>query len=259
LERKYLEDLQNLLNKWVKIRKRFLIQLFIFSSLGLYELNTDDTPSTTPEFVLPRNQLLTPSMSWNTSEQQTTVRPIGIAEPLRRLSTGLIRAFKNMDGDSDATLDKSVQVNTIIRSCGRCAGSTSPRLSFRKHNAISSSSSSMNENNSSCEEDDTMDFPPPNLDRMRQRRATLVAKTIINQMVTQPRSSSIDEFMPSLTFLRTQRQRTSNTSPSSVTCSVKVSASSSPEAPRKRKNSQEEFLAISKQISALLTPSDDEN
>jgi len=104
-----------------------------------------------------------------------------------------------------------------------------------------------------------MEFPPQNLDRIRQRRATLVAKTIISQMATQPRSSSIDELIPPLPFLKSQRNRARDLSPMSVRCSVKVSTSPPPSTPRKRENSQTEFLEISKQISALLTASDDEN
>lgn len=203
-------------------------------------------------------------------------RPIGIAEPVRRLSGGLfIRAYKNAEGDTNT--DKSVQVNTIIRSCGRCAGATaSPAtsmLSVRKHNAITSNTpSSPGETSSGCEDDDTLSpaLPPPNLDRLRQRRATLVAKTIINQMATQPPASSIDEPMPSLTLLSTQRYRPTDPptppvqapipTPVPVKYTTKITTSSPPpESPRKRGVSQEEFLEISKQISSLLTPSDDEN
>ena len=207
-------------------------------------------------------------------------RPIGIAEPVRRLSGNLIiRAFKNADGDTNT--DKSVQVNTIIRSCGRCAGSTpSPAtsmLSVRKQNAVSTTSLSPGEVSSGGDDDETSTslLQPPNLDRLRQRRATLVAKTIINQMATQPPALSIDEQIPSLTLANAQRGRTSEQpSPSSSSVSYKYAAkkASSPpllpppppppptvDTPRKRGVSQEEFLEISKQISSLLTPSDDEN
>jgi len=192
-------------------------------------------------------------------------RPIGIAEPVRRLSSGLIiRAFKNSEGDTNT--DKSVQVNTIIRACGRCAGSMSSpatsMLSVRKHSPISASPSSPGENSSGCEDDDVMlpGLAPPNLDRLRQRRATLVAKTIINQMATQPPALSVDEPMPSLTLLSAQRHRpTDPPSPVSTKYLTKKTASPPPEASRKRGVTQEEFLEISKQISSLLTPSDDEN
>ena len=112
--------------------------------------------------------------------------------------------------------------------------------------------------NETCEEDDIMDFPPPNLDRLRQRRATLVAKTIISQLA-ESRSSSFDELVPPSTFSPPSRQRSGDSSPVPVRCSVKVSSSLIPESPRKRSDSLEEFTEISRQISALLTPSDDEN
>lgn len=200
----------------------------------------------------------------NTSETLpgSISRPIGIAEPVRRLSAGLIiRAFKRSDEDTNN--DKSVQVNTIIRSCGRCAGSslasTSSAVAVRKHSIMSSSPSSPGELSSGCEDDDVMpqSLQPPNLDRLRQRRATLVAKTIINQMATQPPVSMIDEPMPALTLLTAQRHRSSD--PSSMKHLAKKPVSPPPEPSRKRGVSQEEFLEISKQISSLLTPSDDEN
>lgn len=203
----------------------------------------------------------------NTSETPpvSISRPIGIAEPVRRLSAGLIiRAFKRSDDDTNN--DKSVQVNTIIRSCGRCAGSslasTSSGMAVKKHSAMSSSPSSPGEMSSGCEDDDVMpqSLQPPNLDRLRQRRATLVAKTIINQMATQPPVSTIDEPMPALTLLVAQRHRSSDPSASSsMKHLAKKPVSPPPEPSRKRGVSQEEFLEISKQISSLLTPSDDEN
>ena len=208
--------------------------------------------------------------SSNTSDYlspASITRPIGIAEPVRRLSTGLIiRAFKK--SADDTSNDKSVQVNTIIRSCGRCAGSTpSPAnsmLSVRKHSAVSATSSSPGDVSSGCEDEDNVStmhtLPPPNLDRLRQRRATLVAKTIINQMATQPLPSLVDEPMPSLTLLTAQRHRTTDSPlPVPPKYPTKKAASPPPETPRKRGVSQEEFLEISKQISALLTPSDDES
>mgnify|MGYP003385408051 CR=1 FL=1 len=88
-----------------------------------------------------------------------------------------------------------------------------------------------------------MDYPPPNLDRIRQRRATLVAKTIINQMAIQPQSSSIEELLPK------PRRRSANSSLTSL---------SSPEPIRRYEAVQDEFSELSKQIAALLTPSDDE-
>jgi hypothetical protein len=136
-------------------------------------------------------------------------------------------------------------------------------LSVRKHSAMSSArSSSPGEGNSGCEDDDIMSpaLPPPNMDRLRQRRATIVAKTIINQMATQPPALSIDEPMPSLTLLTAQRHRPTDQPPQvSFKLSAKKAASPPPETSRKRGVSQEEFLEISKQISTLLTPSDDEN
>lgn len=178
---------------------------------------------------------------------------------MRRLSTGLIRAFKNSDTEDNKHADKSVQVSTIIRRCGRCAETCLPIRPMRKHSAISTSSSSLTDNGSSCEEDDVMDMPPPNLDRIRQRRATLVAKTIINQLATQPRSSSIEELMPSFTSPINQHHRPIKASPVSVKCSVKVSRSTPPPDSAEKYENQEEFSQISKQISSLLAPSDDEN
>jgi hypothetical protein len=235
-------------------------------------LSTDDILATTDLSSHPltssdsisRQQRLPRTLS-NAAEQTSTAnRPVGIAEPVRRLSSGIIRAFKPSEGDTNT--DKSVQVNTIIRSCGRCAGSTpSPAtsmLSVRKHSALSTTPSSPGETSSGCEDDDYMSpaLAPPNLDRLRQRRATLVAKTIINQMATQPPVSSVDEPMPSLTLSNAQRHRSTEPPPPvSFKYPNKLSASTSPESPRKRGVSQEEFLEISKQISSLLTPSDDEN
>lgn len=239
--------------------KSFLPKLFFF--IGLHGLNTDDLlcnidmnsyPTLDPNVFRQRHITRTKSL-----EQSSTVRPVGIAEPLRRLSTGFIRAFKSTD-DENKKVDKSVQVSTIIRRCGRCSETSLPIRPLRKHSVISSPSSSLSENNSSCEDDDVMDYPPPNLDRIRQRRATLVAKTIISQMATQPRSSSIDELIPPLTFPTDHRRRSRDTSPIGVRFSIKSSPPLS-DSPRKRGNSQEEFLEISKQISSLLIPSDDEN
>jgi hypothetical protein len=148
-------------------------------------------------------------------------------------------------------------VNTIIRSCGRCAGSLSPMIAMRKHSNLTSSSSSITGNNSSCDDDgdDSTPFTPPNMDQLRQRRATLVAKTIIDQMTAQSPSSSIDELVPPMIGSISQRRYSS---PTSVRCSVKVSKSTPSDIALKRGSSREEFREISKQISALLTPSDDE-
>lgn len=216
-----------------------------------------------------RQNRLTRALSANPLESQSTPtpRPIGVAEPVRRLSAGLlIRALKPSGVEGDTNRDKSVQVNTIIRSCGRCAGSnpspTTSVLSLRKHNAISTTPSSPGETSSGCEEDDVMSpaLPPPNLDRLRQRRATLVAKTIINQMATQPPLTTVDEPMPTLTLLTAQRHRSTETPPTAFKYSGKSTRSSTPpDTSRRRGSSQEEFLEISKQISSLLTPSDDEN
>ena len=196
------------------------------------------------------------SISLNATDSgASAVRPIGIAEPVRRLSTGLMRSWKGADVETECHSDKSVQVNTIIRSCGRCAGSLSPMITMRKHSTLTSSSSSITGNNSSCDDgdDDSTPFTPPNMDQLRQRRATLVAKTIIDQMTAQSPSSSMDELVPPMFGSISQRRYSS---PMSVRCSVKVSKSS--DTALKRGNSREEFREISKQISALLTPSDDE-
>jgi hypothetical protein len=251
---------------------------FFFFILGFHELSTDDIlaitdlnsypiSGSTSDNMLSRHQRLARKLSGTPELLPVSApRPIGIAEPVRRLSSGLIiRAFKNSEGDTNT--DKSVQVNTIIRSCGRCAGSNpSPAtsmLSVRKHSAMSASPSSPGDTSSGCEDDDVMPsaLKPPNMDRLRQRRATLVAKTIISQMATQPPVSSIDEPMPSLTLLTAQRHRSADLPPpvSSKYSPKKTASPPSPDAPRKRGVSQEEFLEISKQISSLLTPSDDEN
>lgn len=235
------------------------------------DVNSYSTIGSLVDTVLVRQRLTRASSTMSESPLITAPslpRPIGIAEPVRRLSAGLIiRAFKRSDDDTNN--DKSVQVNTIIRSCGRCAGSSNPSsaLAVKKHVAVSSSPSSPGEMSSGCEDDDVMpvqSLQPPNLDRLRQRRATLVAKTIINQMATQPPVSMIDEPMPALTLLAAQRHRTSDpTSMHSTKHPLKKPVSPPPppsDPPRKRGGvTQEEFLEISKQISSLLTPSDDEN
>lgn len=214
--------------------------------------NIDLNSSLIPEKIFSRQKHLLRTRSL---DQYSTYRPVGIAEPLRRLSTGFIRAFKTNDNDENKKVDKSVQVTTIIRRCGRCAETSLPIQPLRMHSLISTRSSSMSENNSSVEDDDIMDFPPPNLDRLRQRRATIVAKTIINQLATQPRSSSIEEFIPPLTFSTEHRRRSRDASPIMIRSSPPPSSDSPI---RKRGNSQEEFLEISKQISSLIIPSDDE-
>ncbi|CAF4751129.1 unnamed protein product [Rotaria sp. Silwood1] len=260
------------------IGKKLLRDLVEFlRQMGFHELSTDDILATTNhnsqpisgltlESILSRQQRVARTIS-NASEQISTsaIRPVGIAEPVPRPPTGLIiRAFKN--SESDTNTDKGVQVNTIIRSCGRCAGSSpSPStslLSVRRHSAMSPSQLSPNENNSGCEDEDTLSpaVPPPNLDRLRQRRATLVAKTIINQMATQPPILSVDEPMPSLTLLTAQRYRPIDaTSSVSSKYSTTKLANTPSATSRKRDINQEEFSEISKQISSLLTPSDDEN
>jgi hypothetical protein len=96
------------------------------------------------------------------------------------------------------------------------------------------------------------------LDRLRQRRATLVAKTIINQMATQPLGTSTDESLPSLVHSTTQRFRPPESSPVSFKYSARATASSSPEIDHQSGKSQQEFLQISQQISSLLAPSDEE-
>ncbi|CAF0785343.1 unnamed protein product [Rotaria sordida] len=257
------------------IGKKLLRDLVEFlRQMGFHELSTDDILATTnhnsqsilaptSESILSRQQRVIRTASYSSESISTpTPRPIGIAEPVPRLPSGLIiRAYKSPESDTD----KSVQVNTIIRSCGRCAGSSpSPSrslLSVRRHSVISPTPLSPGENSSGGEDEDTSPaLPPPNLDRLRQRRATLVAKTIINQMATQPPILSANEPMPSLTLLTAQRHRSTETPPpvSSKYSTTKL-ANTPAAASRKRDISQEEFSAISKQISSLLTPSDDEN
>ncbi len=262
IEKKLFQNLinwtQQIGNKISNISKNKKINFYL---IGFHDFDTEDLLSNTDMNSSPvffRHQHLTRTKSL---EQSSAFRPIGIAEPLRRLSTGFIRAFKTTnDNDENKKVDKSVQVTTIIRRCGRCAETSLPIQSIRQHSILSPSVSPMTDYSSGCEDDDIMELPPPNLDRIRQRRATLVAKTIISQMATQPRSSSIDELMSPLTFLRSPQSRSGDVSPVSVRCSVKVSTSPPPpDTPRKRSNSQAEFLEISKQISALLTISDDEN
>ncbi|CAF3705987.1 unnamed protein product [Rotaria socialis] len=259
------------------IGKKLLRDLVEFlRQMGFHELSTDEILAmtnhnshpismSTSELLFSRQRRLTRSMSI-IPEQLTTsapARPVGIAEPVRRVSSSLIiRAFKNSDIDTNT--DKSVQVNTIIRSCGRCAGSTPTTsvLSVRKHHVVSSSPSSPGEVSSGCEDDDVLSptLSPPNLDRLRQRRATLVAKTIINQMATQPATLSTDEHVPSLTLLTAQRHRPSEASTSASSRYSATKLLNTPgEKTHKREFSHEEFSEISKQISSLLTPSDDEN
>ena len=237
--------------------------------LAANDVTSPTLPSIVSDSALSRTQRSSRASSTNLSDSSTTlvsnytVRPIGVAEPQRRASaTIIIRSIKS-PVEGDLGNHKSVQVNTIIRSCGRCAGSSpspgSSLLSLRKHHAISSSPSP-GDLSSGCEDEDTSPtLAPPNLDRLRQRRATLVAKAIIHQMATQPSMSAADEAMPSsLVHLATQRARSSETSSVSLKHATRPTSSASPESPKKRHN-QEEFLEISKQISSLLTPSDDEN
>ncbi|CAF0717489.1 unnamed protein product [Adineta steineri] len=256
------------------IGKKLLRDLVEFlRQMGFHELSTDDILASTDSnsyslsgTTVESNQSRQ-SRSLNASEQASFVRPIGIAEPLRRLSSGhIIRALKKFEGDTNT--DKSVQVNTIIRSCGRCAGSnpssTGSVAPVRKHCTITSTPSLSGEVSSSCEDDDVLpssSLAPPNLDRLRQRRATLVAKTIISQMATQPPTMAVDETVPSLTLSNAQRHRPIDSPPPiSFKCAVKqIPSNPPPESPRKRGVTQEEFTEISKQISSLLTPSDDEN
>lgn len=229
-------------------------------------LNSYSMPPLTTEFPLSRQQRSTRLITNIAEHISTSIpRPIGIAEPVRRLSTNLaIRTCK--DSENDVNTDKSVQVNTIIRACGRCAGATSSpatsMISVRKHSSFSASPSSPGEGSSGCEDEDTRSptLQTTNLDRLRQRRATLVAKTIINQMATQPTPLSVDEPIPSLTLLTVQRSRPIDT-PASVTSKYasKKSGNLPSETLRKREITHEEFSEISKQISSLLTPSDDEN
>ena len=70
-----------------------------------------------------------------------------------------MRSWKGADVETECHSDKSVQVNTIIRSCGRCAGSLSPMITMRKHSNLTSASSSIAGNNSSCDDDDDDSTP----------------------------------------------------------------------------------------------------
>lgn len=185
---------------------------------------------------------------------------MGVAEPLRRLSSDLIRVLKNSENNDEKKVNKSVQVTTLIRRCNRCAESPVPVLSSRKHSVMSnSSSSSITDNSSSCEEDDFVTYSQPNIERVRKRRATLVAKTIINQMATQPRTAAIEEYISPLSLSSKQRHRSGTGSSGPIRCSVKVSRSPSLESSRKFDSTQKEFSEISKQISSLLKSHDDEN
>ncbi|CAF3246911.1 unnamed protein product, partial [Rotaria sp. Silwood2] len=246
----------------LNIGKTLFRNLLEFSQqIGSHDLKTDDFLANNEtnsypasDNVFSRHQYVTNVIAL---EQPSTARPIGIAEPLRRLSTDLIRVLKSNDSKDEKTLNKSVQVSTMIRRCDRCAESPLSSLPVRKTCHFSPSSSSVTDNSSSCEDDDVMEFPPPNLDRIRKRRATQVAKTIINQMATQPRLSSIDEFISPLGVPSKQRHRAQGLPPVSVRCSVKVSRSPSLESTRKCETSQKEFSELSKQISSLLTSHDD--
>ncbi|CAF0769688.1 unnamed protein product [Rotaria sordida] len=251
--------LENLL---VNIGKILFKNLLEFSQqIGSHDLNTDDfladndiKSNPVSEHVFSQHRYITNITSLQPSSAN---RPICIAEPLRRLSTDFIRVLKNNDSNDEKNLHKSVQVNTMIRRCDRCAESPLSSLPLRKNSLFSTSSSSMTDNSSSCDDDDTMEFPPPNLDQIRKRRATLVAKTIINQMATQPRLSSIDESVSPSGLTPKQRHRSSILQPVSVRCSVKVSRSPSVESTCKCENNQKEFTEISKQISSLLISHDD--
>jgi hypothetical protein len=190
----------------------------------------------------------------NVGEQSTSIgRPVGIAEPLRRLSNGFLRTMK--------TSDKSIQVNTSIRSCSRCTNTLHGYVSKRKHSTVSipTWTSSVTDPSSSCDDDgDDIDdefFPPPNLDQLRQRRVTLIAKTILNQMATQSRSASVDEYISPLTSRDTKDSSSETASPMQVKCSIKVS---SPETSYRHNNSYQEFSDISEQISSLLRPNEDD-
>ncbi|CAF3336347.1 unnamed protein product [Rotaria socialis] len=246
----------------INIAKLLVRHLLDFSrQIGAHDLRTDDflvdndiNSYANSESIFSRHPYVPNS---TLSEQLSSVRPICVAEPLRRLSTGLIRVLKNNEGNDDKKLHKGTQVTTIIRRCNRCAESPLPVLPIRKHSLASNSSYSATDNSSSCEEDDdAMELPLPNLDRIRRRRATLVAKTIINQMATQPRSS-IDEFIPPYTLLSKQRHRSAGTPSTPVRCAVKISLSPSLESSRKFDYNQSKFSEISQQISSLVTSHED--
>ena len=212
-----------------------------------------------------QEQLLGTSL--NSFEQMSVMnaRWVDAAEPVHRVSNDLfIRAFNNSENDTN--IDKSVQVNTIIRSCNRCAGSTSSSTismaSVIKHNAISSLALPSDGSNFSGEDNNPTLFAlkPPNMDRLRQRRATLVAKTIINQMATQPSTLSFDEPMLPSTLLTDQCYRSNK--PSLILSSKDPTSKvvdSSFEKSDKRDTNEEEFSQISRQISSLLAANDDKD
>jgi len=245
--------------------------------LGFHELSTDEilatneltlhpTP-TTIETSGTRAPRLTRAASTNFSLEQSfnpfsnpTNRPIGVAEPLRRSSGSILhRTTKNgIVVEREKSTDKSVQVNTIIRSCGRCAGSALSGSSLKLHNAISSATSSTGDLTSTGSPDDgdmSPSLAPPNLDRLRQRRATLVAKTIINQMATQPSFTVNDEQkVAPVVHIATQRAR-SSAEPTMKAFKFEIT----PAAPSSTSTNTNEFSEISKQISSLLVPSDEES
>ena len=146
-----------------------------------------------------------------------------IIVPMRTLSNSFIRTIKNHEHEYRLTLDKHIQVNTVIQSCSRCNSALRTFPIHRRYsNPSVSSAISLVDPASSCEDEDDGGFddsssslflmPLPKLDQVRQRRATMVARTILNQIHHQSRSDSIDR-MTSLTR---------DSSPMKVKCSIKV-------------------------------------
>ena len=193
------------------------------------------------------------------SKYRSALRPVGIAEPLRRVSTDFIPMLSFNDNNGNKSLNKSVQVNTTIPWCDRCTGSSSLRMPSRKHSTTSSSLLSMIDQSSSCDDDDTTEFPARNLDRIRQRHATVVAKTIINQLAVQQRSASVNRLVSPLTPLTGRCHRSTAITPTSVRCYVKVSRSPSFEDSHTTEQLQKEFSEVSNQISSLLISKTDES
>ncbi|CAF0883099.1 unnamed protein product [Didymodactylos carnosus] len=175
--------------------------------MGFHELSTEDlltenfgrrlTATIESPLISQRyrpNQCQAPSFSEISQENTNTNVPTASAirstvDPLRRLSTGLLmRAFKSFPGDANNfTVEKSVQVNTIIRSCGRCSGAnnffsnTTSLSNIKKHSPATVTTSI----ETSADPSPMTLEVPPSMERLRKRRATLVAQTIINQMAIQ--------------------------------------------------------------------------
>ena len=235
----------------------------IFIQIGFPDANQDDFLANNDMNSCPilesscsRYRYLTNGIS---SENHSALRSIGISEPLRHVTTDHIRVLSYSDNKTNKSLNKSVQVSTTIQRCDRCTELSLLRISDRKLSTTSTSQLSTADHSSSCDDDDTTEFPARNLDQIRQRRATLVAKTIINQLATQPRSASIDRLISPLTSPSNQRHRSAPTTPILVRYSVKVSRSPSFETSHTSEQHQKEFSEVSNQISSLLILKDSES